>query len=128
LELAQKKEGQVIYRQSRGIHVGYSDELRLKPTNEELLKQLAEVSGGQFDPTPAAIFQPTDRTAQRPTPLWPWLVTLAALLLVLDVFLRRVDLSLMFGRRSSAAGLPPAASRSLRSGRKQQRPRQPASA
>jgi uncharacterized membrane protein len=128
LELAQKKDGQVIYRQSRGIHVGYSDELRLKPTNEELLKQLAEVSGGQFDPTPAAIFQPTDRTAQRPTPLWPWLVTLAALILILDVFLRRVDLSLMFGRRSPTAGLRPAASRSLRSGRNQQRPRQPANA
>ncbi|WP_254508221.1 FixH family protein [Anatilimnocola floriformis] len=99
LEIAQKKDGQAIYRQSRGMHVGYSDELRLKPTNEPLLKQLAEVSGGRFAPTAAELFKPTERSALRPTPLWPWLVTIAAVLLVLDVFLRRVDLSLLFGRR-----------------------------
>ncbi|WP_425618766.1 FixH family protein [Anatilimnocola sp. NA78] len=96
LEIAQKKDGQAIYRQSRGIHVGYSDELRLKPTNEPLLKQLAEVSGGKFAPSATELFAPTERTALRPTPLWPWLVTIATILLVLDVFLRRVDLSLLF--------------------------------
>lgn len=99
LDVAQKKDGQVIYRQSRGINVGYSDELRLRPTNETLLKQLAEVSGGKYSPTAADLFAPTERTALRPTPLWPWLTALAAIILVLDVFLRRVDLSLIFGRR-----------------------------
>jgi hypothetical protein len=105
LEIAQKKDGQLIYRQSRGINVGYSDELRLRPTNEPLLKQLAEVSGGKFSPTADDIFAPTTRTALRPTPLWPWLTALAAIILVLDVFLRRVDLSLIFGRRGSVPTL-----------------------
>jgi Ca-activated chloride channel homolog len=107
LELTQKKNGQVLYRQSRGLSVGYSDELRLRPTNETLLRQIAQASGGTYQPSAAAIFAPTSRTAHRPTPLWPWLLSLAALLLVLDVFLRRVDLSLVFGRRPSTglAGL-----------------------
>ena len=48
LELTQKVNGQVLYQQSRGLAVGYSDELRLKPTNEALLKSIAEVSGGKY--------------------------------------------------------------------------------
>jgi Ca-activated chloride channel family protein len=102
MELTQKKNGQVLYRQSRGISVGYSDELRLRPTNEALLRQIAQASGGTYQPTAEAIFAPTERTASRPTPLWPWLLSLAATLLVLDVFLRRVDLSLLLGRRQNA--------------------------
>src|SRR6185503_12494959 len=95
LELTQKVGGQVLYQQSRGISVGYSDELRLKPANEALLKSIAEASGGKFNVSAADVFAATGRTARRPTPLWPWLVTAAALLLVLDVALRRIDLSLM---------------------------------
>jgi len=68
MELTQKKNGQVLYRQSRGISVGYSEELRLRPTNETLLRQIAEASGGTYQPTAEAIFAPTERTAHRPTP------------------------------------------------------------
>ena len=108
LEITQKQDGQVLYRQSRGLSVGYSDELRLKPTDETLLKQIAEVSGGKFQPNAADVFASTKRTANRPEPLWPWLVTLAAILFVLDVALRRIDLSTIpwMGRRKleAAAG------------------------
>src|SRR5262245_3394689 len=99
LELTQKSGGQILYQQSRGISVGYSDELRLKPTNEELLKSIADASGGKSQITAADVFATTGRKARRPTPLWPWLVTAAALLLVLDVALRRIDLGLAFSRR-----------------------------
>ncbi|MCI0358557.1 MAG: FixH family protein [Planctomycetaceae bacterium] len=99
VELTQKVGGQVLYQQSRGLTVGYSDELRLRPANEALLKSIAEVSGGKYQPKPEDAFAPTTRTAQRPTPLWPWLVTAAAIVLVLDVALRRIDLSLIFGRK-----------------------------
>src|SRR5437868_12909461 len=95
LELTQKVGGQVLYQQSRGITVGYSDELRLKPTNETLLKSIADSSGGKYNIVAGDVFASTGRTARRPTPLWPWLVTTAALLLVLDVALRRIDLSLI---------------------------------
>jgi uncharacterized membrane protein len=100
LELTQHKSGQLVYRQSRGLTVGYADELRLRPTNESLLKSIAEVSGGRFQPAAADLFAPSERTAQRPTPLWPWLITLAAILLVLDVALRRIDLSLLSLQRT----------------------------
>lgn len=100
LELTQKVGGQVLYQQSRGISVGYSDELRLKPTNETLLKSIADASGGTYKLSSADTFAATGRTARRPTPLWPWLVTAATLLLVLDVALRRIDLSLLGQRQS----------------------------
>jgi Mg-chelatase subunit ChlD len=101
LELTQKQGGQVLFQQSRGLAVGYSDELRLRPTNEALLRSIAEASGGKYGVNASDVFAPTDRTAKRPTPLWPWLVTFAAILLVFDVGLRRIDMSLITGRRPS---------------------------
>ncbi|HJT36300.1 MAG TPA: FixH family protein [Pirellulales bacterium] len=96
LELAQKQQGAVVYRQSRGLMVGYPDELRLRPTNEALLKSVAQVTGGRYAPTAAEIFAENDRTAQRSTPLWPYLIMAAASLLLLDVALRRIDFMLLF--------------------------------
>lgn len=94
MEIAVKRKDQVLYRQSRGMTVGYSDELRIRPTNEKLLRDVAEASGGSYSPNPAEIFQDDGRTARRPTPLSTALLTMAALLLILDVALRRIDFSL----------------------------------
>ncbi|MBC7821937.1 MAG: hypothetical protein IAG10_34045 [Planctomycetaceae bacterium] len=91
--------GPVIHQQTRGLTVGYSDELRLRPTNTELLQQIATATGGRFDPKPdeALLDAPSDTTVQRMAqqtrPLWPELVMLALVLFVFDVALRRVDLS-----------------------------------
>ncbi|WP_373649237.1 VWA domain-containing protein [Schlesneria sp. DSM 10557] len=108
LNMTQKTSGgTLLHQQTRGLIVGYPDELRLHPTNEDLLKTLASTSGGRFSPAPDEIF-PTDtgdrqsegqpvvrpRTVQRTTPLWPPLVTIASLLFLLDVALRRIDFSL----------------------------------
>ncbi len=76
--------------------VGYSDELRIRPVNEPLLKEIAQVSGGLYNPTAQDIFAQPSSSATRPSPLWPWLLTAAAVLLVLDVALRRVDFVLQF--------------------------------
>lgn len=95
LELAQKKDGQVIYRQSRGLVVGYPDELRLRPTNEDLLTSVAEATGGKYNPNPADVFAPSEATAARATPLWPILTAIALFLFVIDVALRRIDFSLL---------------------------------
>ncbi len=98
LDLSQKHQGKQLYHQSRGLAVGYADELRLKPTNEELLKSIARVTGGQYDPAPSALFADTDRTALRTTPLWPYLLMLAASIFLLDVALRRIDFALLLSR------------------------------
>jgi Ca-activated chloride channel homolog len=98
LEIAQTHGGKPLYRQSRGLMVGYPDELRLKPTNVELLRAIAQGTGGTYDPEPDAVFQSSGRTAQRPVPLWAYLITAAALLFLADVALRRIDFSPMLKR------------------------------
>jgi Mg-chelatase subunit ChlD len=94
LELTAKLGDKIAARQSRGLSIGYSEELRLKPTDEEGLRVLANHTGGIFRPKPEELFAPTSRTTQRPTPLWSTLISIAAVLLVLDVALRRIDFSL----------------------------------
>ena len=97
LQIAQKYQGQPLYNQGRGLAVGYPDELRLKATNRDLLAEIARATGGVFDPRPDQVFAADQRMAPRVTPLWPWLVTIAALVFVVDVALRRVDLALGLG-------------------------------
>lgn len=104
LELEVKQQGQSVYRQSRGLTVGYSDELRIKPTNDELLRRVSELSGGRCRPDPAKLFESDGRTTTRPTALWPWLLSAAVLLLVLDVALRRIDFSLHWPFARSRSG------------------------
>ena len=100
MEIAIKKDGQVLYRQSRGLMVGYSDELRIQPTNEALLREIASVSGGQYNPAPDQLFERPGEWATRPTLLWPWLLAVAACLIVLDVALRRIDFLLHLPMKS----------------------------
>jgi hypothetical protein len=93
LELAQHSAGQQTFHQTRGLVVGYADELRLRPTNQPLLTKIAEVSGGRYAADAKSIFLPDGRTAPRAEPLWPYLLSAVALLFVLDVALRRIDFS-----------------------------------
>ncbi|MFO0426873.1 MAG: VWA domain-containing protein [Planctomyces sp.] len=86
------KDGEMIQHQSRGFVRSFSDELRFKPVNETLLKIIADVSGGDFAPSPEMIFQKRPETMIRPVPLWPWLLALAAVLIIPDIVLRRFDL------------------------------------
>lgn len=100
LELAQTVQDQPVFHQTRGLVVGYPDELRLRPPNEDLLKKIAQVSGGHYDPAPEAVFDAGDRTAHRAEPLWPYLLMAALALFVLDVALRRIDFSLLIAPRA----------------------------
>jgi hypothetical protein len=72
------------------VFIDYPDELRLQPTNEDLLRRVAETTGGVFRPEPASVFAPDGRTVPRVTPLWSYLLIAALLLFVADVALRRL--------------------------------------
>lgn len=97
LQMTQKRDGQVVYQQSRGLIVGYPDEFRLKPTNDKLLEEIARSTGGTFEPQADQIFVNTDQSAASALPLWPYLILAAAIMFVLDVALRRIDFSIVFG-------------------------------
>ena len=64
-DLSQMAGAQTAFRQTRGLVVGYPDELRLKPTDDVLLRRIAEVSGGQFTRHPEEVLQNNERTAHR---------------------------------------------------------------
>lgn len=93
LDLAQTRQSGSTQRSSRGISVGYSDELRLLPTATSTLQRIATVSGGRFDPPPESIAERIDATAREPMPLWPWLLMIAMSIFVADVALRRIELA-----------------------------------
>jgi uncharacterized membrane protein len=58
-------------------------------TDEETLKRIAVAGHGRFEPPAPNIFQPGPPVPGDRTDLAPWLLALAALLLPLDIFLRR---------------------------------------
>ena len=92
LDLTVREGAAPAQKYSRGLFVGYPDELQLKPTNDALLRRIATISGGQFNPRPEQVFQPLG-SASSVRPLWPYLLSAALLLLLLDVALRRIDLN-----------------------------------
>ncbi|MDR0520729.1 MAG: VWA domain-containing protein [Planctomycetaceae bacterium] len=85
--------GQVLANLSRSVMTGYPDEWRIRPVNRQFLQQLAEKSGGLFNASAEQIAAlQTDKTADKTIPLWTYLLTAAAFLLVFDVLLRRIEI------------------------------------
>ena len=89
--------------QTRGLAVGYPEEYRLRPPDEPLLTDLARDTGGRFRPDPETVFAADEHTVLRREPLWPALLAAAAVLLVLDVGLRRTAAATQ-GRRAVTTG------------------------
>jgi hypothetical protein len=98
VSMTQQMKGQQAAQQSRGLVVNYSDELRIRPTNEAWLESIAKATGGVYRPEPESVFAPDERTTSRPVPLWPFLLMIAATLFLADVALRRIDFDLLLGR------------------------------
>ena len=88
---------EIRLRQNRAMVVGYPDELRLQPSNEDLLRQIATATGGTFNGNMDQIMAPKQRTVRRREPLWPLLLMAALTLFVVDVLLRRIDLQTVLG-------------------------------
>jgi hypothetical protein len=57
--------------------------------NEPLLKQVAEYTGGQFQPEPSAVFTGTGKTIETTLTLWPAFLGLAVILSLVELVLRK---------------------------------------
>lgn len=99
--LADDKPSGSSPRVSRGLAVGYPDELRLMPLGEKTLRRIATTGGGRYDPTAnfESLLDPGKRTARQPKPLWPLLLSMALALFVVDVGVRRIEFLRSSGRR-----------------------------
>lgn len=79
---------------TRALTISYKPEYRHLGTNTAYLTELAEATGGHFEPTLEEVFavDPDEAVPVR-HPIWPWLLVLALLLFVADVAVRRLDLA-----------------------------------
>lgn len=101
MELSQTRNDVLTFRQTRGLVVGYPDELRLGPPEEDMMRRVAEISGGKYDPTPEQVFELDEsERAKNVYPLWPYLLSAAVIIFLFDVALRRIDFSLWFPARA----------------------------
>ena len=78
---------------SRRLFYAYPDEYRALPPNLELLRTLAEETGGKLAPSIAEVFAHNGDHSRVSRMLWPWLAVLALLLYLLDIAVRRAALA-----------------------------------
>lgn len=91
LDISQQRNNGTQQRISRGVSVGYPEELKLLPVAEDVLRNIAVQSSGKYAPKLEEIVAADGRTAREPVPLWPSLLAAAVLLFIGDVALRRVE-------------------------------------
>jgi uncharacterized membrane protein len=75
-----------------GLSVAYPPEYQAVRPNTALMSQLAETTGGQALTNPAQVFRPSGNPGESIRDLWPLLLLMAALLLPVDVAVRRLAL------------------------------------
>ena len=88
--MAQRKGDRVVGSQLAGLVVPYGRELRDLGVDEALLRELSELTGGGALEASRDAFLRARRPSRIAVEIWPWLVGLAALLLIPDVALRRM--------------------------------------
>jgi uncharacterized membrane protein len=96
-------ESALTLNQTTGWVKRYSAEYDIRETDDGLLQQIAEMTGGQnVAAVPQSVFTHDITTFTGSVPLWPWLLLVAMLLLPVDVALRRLLISQSDMRRFSA--------------------------
>ncbi len=76
--------------QTTGWVLSYSPEYRTLESDTRLLEQVAALADGRELEQPGQAFEHNLAAQQAPVPLWPWLLLAAAVLLPLDVAVRRL--------------------------------------
>jgi Ca-activated chloride channel family protein len=70
-----------------------ADEYAGSGADERLLRELAREGRGRFAPSPFDVLRAARASGERPLPLWPLLLVIAALLVAVDLWLRRLGRS-----------------------------------
>jgi len=73
----------------REVYYARSDEYRAFPPNMDLLRTLAEQTGGKVAPSVEEVFARSGDASRDSRALWPWLALAALLAYLLDLFVRR---------------------------------------
>lgn len=104
LNLMDIKEGKLRSSQVVGASVNYSPEFNDPEPNLNLLRRLADLSGGKVldprNPVENPFLHDRQKTYQ-PRDLWEWLLKLAVILFPLDVGVRRIQLAREEWRRAT---------------------------
>ena len=74
---------------TRTVSYPWSDEYRVLPPNNALLRSLSEETGGVFAPKAEEIFAQRGDGGLAARPLWPWFAAVALALFLLDILVRR---------------------------------------
>ena len=75
---------------TRELHYSRSDEYRAFPPNMDLLRTLAEQTGGKVAPDIGEVFARNGDESRRSRTLWPWLALLGLMFYLADLTVRRV--------------------------------------
>lgn len=78
------------------------EELNDYGANEALLKQIAEFTGGRLNPPVGEVFSGTGRSVPTVIELWPFLLGIAVILTLIELFLRKASGLPWFARRATA--------------------------
>lgn len=90
LMVLQKQGDSIVDSKVLGVTESYSPEFRTPLPNEDLLRLIAEETGGQVAPSTASIWAFDGDPARTPRDTWWWWLVAAAFLLPLDIALRRL--------------------------------------
>jgi len=77
---------------SRTLEYSYPDEYHFYPPNFQVLRDVSNSTGGTYQSSGPEIFDAKGETVSVHTRLWPVLATIALVLYLVDVFLRRLRL------------------------------------
>ncbi|MBI2425032.1 MAG: VWA domain-containing protein [Candidatus Hydrogenedentes bacterium] len=93
IDAQQNGAPQAVARLSRGYARSYRPEFRHLGANVDFLKTLAESTGGTINPSDEELFAVAPEEAiETRVNQWPWLLSVALLLFLCDVAVRRLDL------------------------------------
>jgi len=88
--MAQRLDNSELGSQLSGLVVPYAQELRELGVDETALKEISGMTGGGAISTPQDVFQKDRRPFRASVQLLPWLVALAALILIIEIAMRRM--------------------------------------